>query len=137
MVYDVTRRDSFEHLTEWLKEVQLYTPNNGENVVKVLVGNKVDLPDRQISRGEAEQWARSQGMLFLEASAKTRAGIKQCFVEAVQKILQDPDLLLNTAPGQRSTQNVTLKNAAGRAKPNMSTGGTYDDDTSRGYGTCC
>ena len=45
MVYDVTRRDSFDNLDHWLKEVKLYSPNNGEGVVKLLVGNKIDLPD--------------------------------------------------------------------------------------------
>merc|ERR1719203_1151386 len=74
MVYDVTRRESFENLEQWLKEVKVYCPNNGEGVVKLLVGNKIDLEGRTISRAEAEDWARSQGMLFLEASAKTRMG---------------------------------------------------------------
>eukprot|EP00979_Chaetoceros_neogracilis_P011824 scaffold2993_cov266-Chaetoceros_neogracile.AAC.5 len=101
MVYDVTRRDSFENLEQWLKEVKLYSPNNGEGVVKLLVGNKIDLKDdRKVSREEAEAWARSQGMLFLEASAKTRTGIKQCFMEVVQKIVEDPELLINTVPGR-------------------------------------
>jgi len=126
MVYDVTRKDSFEHLSEWLKEVKLYTPNNGEGVVKVLVGNKVDLPGKVVSREDAENWARSQGMLFLEASAKTRTGIKQCFVEAVQKILEDPDLLISTAPGQRSTQkNVSLNHAARKNNSAEESGGGY------------
>uniref|UniRef100_A0A7S2UMV5 Ras-related protein Rab-18 n=1 Tax=Attheya septentrionalis TaxID=420275 RepID=A0A7S2UMV5_9STRA len=99
MVYDVTRRDSFENLDQWLKEVKLYSPNNGEGVIKLLVGNKIDL-ERKVPREEAEAWARSQGMLFLEASAKTKKGIRQCFMEVVQKIIEDPDLLLNTAPGR-------------------------------------
>eukprot|EP00557_Chaetoceros_sp_GSL56_P010940 CAMPEP_0176477276 /NCGR_PEP_ID=MMETSP0200_2-20121128/527_1 /TAXON_ID=947934 /ORGANISM="Chaetoceros sp., Strain GSL56" /LENGTH=227 /DNA_ID=CAMNT_0017873057 /DNA_START=701 /DNA_END=1382 /DNA_ORIENTATION=- len=101
MVYDVTRRDSFENLEQWLKEVKLYSPGNGEGVVKLLVGNKIDLKDnRKVSREEAEAWARSQGMLFLEASAKTRTGIKQCFMEVVHKIVEDPELLINTVPGR-------------------------------------
>jgi len=100
MVYDVTRRDSFENLEQWLKEVKLYSPNNGEGVVKLLVGNKIDLGNKVVPREEAEAWARSQGMLFLEASAKTRTGIKQCFMEVVQKIVEDPELLVNTVPGR-------------------------------------
>jgi len=100
MVYDVTRRDSFENLEQWLKEVKLYSPNNGEGVVKLLVGNKIDLERKVVPREEAEAWARSQGMLFLEASAKTRTGIKQCFMEVVQKIVEDPELLVNTVPGR-------------------------------------
>jgi hypothetical protein len=41
-VYDVERVDSFENLQTWLKEVELYSPNNGESVVKLLVGNKIE-----------------------------------------------------------------------------------------------
>jgi Ras-related protein Rab-18 len=103
MVYDVTRRDSFENLDTWLKEIKLYSPNSGEGVVKLLVGNKIDL-ERRVPREEAEAWARSNGMLFLEASAKTRTGIRQCFMEVVQKILEDPDLLMNTVPGRPKLQ---------------------------------
>uniref|UniRef100_A0A7S1H2S8 Ras-related protein Rab-18 n=1 Tax=Thalassionema nitzschioides TaxID=33649 RepID=A0A7S1H2S8_9STRA len=99
-VYDVTRPDTFENLDQWLKEVKLYAPNNGESVVKLLVGNKIDL-ERKIPREQAESWARSQGMLFLEASAKTKLGIRQCFMEVVQKILEDPELLATTVPGQK------------------------------------
>mmetsp|Transcript_35461 Transcript_35461/g.40404 ORF Transcript_35461/g.40404 Transcript_35461/m.40404 type:complete len:215 (+) Transcript_35461:228-872(+) len=99
-VYDVTRTDTFENLDQWLREVKMYAPNNGESVVKLLVGNKIDL-GRQIPREQAEAWARSQGMLFLEASAKTKLGIRQCFMEVVQKILEDPELLATTVPGQK------------------------------------
>ena len=112
MVYDVTKRDSFENLEQWLKEVKLYSPNNGEGVVKLLVGNKIDL-DRQVPREEAEAWARSQGMLFLEASAKTRMGIRQCFMELVQKIVENPELLVNTVPG-RPKIALTEKNTSQR-----------------------
>jgi Ras-related protein Rab-18 len=103
LVYDVTRTDSFENLEQWLKEVQLYSPNNGESVVKLLVGNKIDL-DRTIGRERAEAWARSHGMLFLEASAKTKLGIRQVFMEVVQKILDNPEALANAVPGKPKLQ---------------------------------
>lgn len=103
LVYDVTRTDSFENLEQWLREVQLYSPNNGEAVIKLLVGNKIDL-DRKVERERAEAWARSHGMLFLEASAKTKLGIRQVFMEVVQKILDNPDALANAAPGKPKVQ---------------------------------
>jgi len=133
MVYDVTRRDSFDNLEHWLKEIKLYSPNNGEGVVKLLVGNKIDLPEsggefeRQVDRAEAEEWARNQGMLFLEASAKTKTGVQESFMEVVHKILEDPDLLLNTVPGKPKT-NVDLKKNGG-AKSGL--------DRDEGEGYCC
>jgi len=129
LVYDVTRRDSFENLEQWLKEVKMYSPNNGEGVVKLLVGNKVDL-DRKVGREEAEDWARSQGMLFLEASAKTKTGIRQCFMEVVNKIVEDPELLVNTVPGKpKMALRQKRGTGAGGRTPN------HGDDDDVGY--CC
>jgi len=132
LVYDVTRRDSFENLAEWLKEVKLYSPNQGEGVVKLLVGNKVDL-DRKVGREEAEDWARSQGMLFLEASAKTKTGIRQCFMEVVNKIVEDPELLVNTVPGNPKLTIRGRSERKGRASGGAPSR-NYDDD---GGGYCC
>lgn len=100
LTYDVTRMDTFENLQQWLREVEQYTPNNGENVVKLLVGNKIDL-GREVPRQMAEEWARNQGMLFLEASAKTKKGIRQSFMEVVHKIVQNPEILMSAIPGER------------------------------------
>lgn len=122
LVYDVTRTDTFENLQQWLKEVNLYSPNNGESVVKLLVGNKIDLDRRVVPRETAEAWARSQGMLFLEASAKTKLGIRQCFLEVCQKILEDPDLLAATVPGKKP--RVQLRPQVGRPQhPSVDDGG--------------
>jgi Ras-related protein Rab-18 len=132
MVYDVTRRDSFENLEQWLKEVKMYSPNNGEGVVKLLVGNKIDLAERQVHREEAEAWARSQGMLFLEASAKTRTGIKQCFMEVVQKIVEDPELLTNTVPG-RPKVTLNERNRSSRGAPSNRGSSSMMDEESY----CC
>jgi Ras-related protein Rab-18 len=79
------------------------SPNNGDSVIKLLVGNKIDL-DRQVERERADAWARSHGMLFLEASAKTRLGIRQVFMEVVQKILENPDALASAVPGKPKLQ---------------------------------
>jgi Ras-related protein Rab-18 len=42
LVYDVTRRETFENLNQWLQEVEVYSPGGGKDVVKLLVGNKID-----------------------------------------------------------------------------------------------
>jgi Ras-related protein Rab-18 len=69
----------------WLQEVEQYSMGGGKEVVKLLVGNKVDQP-RVVPRETADEWARARGMLFLEASAKAREGINQVFNEVVQKV---------------------------------------------------
>jgi Ras-related protein Rab-18 len=41
---------------------------------------------RSVTRETADEWAKTRGMLFLEASAKTKEGIAQVFNEVVQKV---------------------------------------------------
>jgi len=47
LVYDVNNRDSFEHITMWLNELEMYATNTG--IVKMLVGNKIDKPGREVT----------------------------------------------------------------------------------------
>jgi Ras-related protein Rab-18 len=78
LVYDVTRRDSFENINEWLREVMLHKPRDQKDMILVLCGNKVDLENkREVSAFEGEAWARRNGMIFIEVSAKTKLGIQQ------------------------------------------------------------
>lgn len=100
LVYDVTRPETFENLHQWLEEIETYTPGRGSEIVKLLVGNKIDRK-RAVSRESAESWARQKGMLFLETSAKDNLGVDAAFEEVVQKIIDNPVLLASTTPGQK------------------------------------
>lgn len=99
LCYDVTRASTFENLETWLKEVAVYCPQKGKSVVKLLVGNKIDKEGRQISKEDGVDWARLHGMLFIEASAKTKVGIQQVFDELVSKIIDNPLLAPNVDSG--------------------------------------
>jgi Ras-related protein Rab-18 len=61
LVYDVSRKETFESLPMWLQEVEQFAMGGGREVVKLLVGNKIDKP-RAVSRATAEDWARSKGI---------------------------------------------------------------------------
>ncbi|XP_056368155.1 ras-related protein Rab-18-B-like isoform X2 [Oenanthe melanoleuca] len=101
LVYDVTRKDTFTGLGGWLSELEMYTTNS--NTVKMLVGNKIDKPDREVERKEGLQLARKHSLLFIETSAKTEDGVQFAFEELVLKILQTPDLW-DESPGKKGVQ---------------------------------
>ncbi|KAF4076368.1 hypothetical protein AMELA_G00213540 [Ameiurus melas] len=90
LVYDVTKRDSFTKLENWLSELETYCTRN--DLVKMLIGNKIDKDNREMDRNEGLKFARKHSMLFIEASAKTRDGVQCAFEELVEKILQTPGL---------------------------------------------
>ena len=41
LVYDVTNRESFQKIEDWLNDMETYTTNHG--MIKMLVGNKCDM----------------------------------------------------------------------------------------------
>lgn len=90
LVYDVTRRESLARLDSWFNELEVYSTR--DNVVKMVVGNKIDKENREVTREEGLRWARKHSSLFIEASAKTKEGVRTAFEELVEKILQTPGL---------------------------------------------
>ena len=73
LVYDITDRQSFKDIENWLAEVDKY---GNENVVKMLVGNKSDLEaNRQVKTEEGKSLADSLGIKFLETSAKDAVNV--------------------------------------------------------------
>jgi Ras-related protein Rab-2A len=69
LVYDITRRQSFQNCVNWLEEIQEHGYNK---MLIILVGNKCDLENqRQVPKDEAEAFARKNDLIFFETSAKT------------------------------------------------------------------
>ena len=97
LCFDVNERETFTNLHRWLEEYELYTTT--QHTAKLLVGNKIDLKQREVTVEEATSFARKQAMMYIEASAKTREGIRQSFEEVVQKILDTPALIEETGGG--------------------------------------
>ncbi|KAJ1981242.1 Ras- protein Rab-18 [Dimargaris xerosporica] len=91
LVYDVSRRDTFEHLDQWMNELNTYCSTH--DVVKMIVGNKVDKEsERVVTRQEGAEYARKTQSLFIECSAKTKTGVYQAVDELVRKIVDTPQL---------------------------------------------
>lgn len=84
LVYDVSNRTSFDRLEHWLLEVDTYTTK--QDAKKILVGNKIDSPHREVSFDEGMNFARRHKMLFIEASAKTCEGVHMAFEELIEKV---------------------------------------------------
>ncbi|KAL2117053.1 hypothetical protein VTJ04DRAFT_9221 [Mycothermus thermophilus] len=136
LVFDLTRRSTFHHVTDWLNDLrQIAEPD----IVVVLVGNKADLvppdedspsessqsqqsspappppppqeisqtthhrlsispppkpdptpPRREVSRQEAEAWARQNGVLeYIETSAKSGENVERAFMRVAERIFQN------------------------------------------------
>ena len=84
LVYDITDKQSFRDIDNWLGEVEKHA---SENVVKMLVGNKCDLESqRQVTYQEGKELADSLGLKFLETSAKDKVNVDQSYLTLVKEI---------------------------------------------------
>ena len=58
----------------------------------MLIGNKADLDSRrQVSTEEGERFAKENGLIFLETSAKTSFNVEQAFLQTSQMIYENID----------------------------------------------
>ncbi|XP_013781371.2 ras-related protein Rab-18-like, partial [Limulus polyphemus] len=112
LVYDVTNRTSFQKLDIWLNELETYSTRS--NVVKMLVGNKIDKENREVTREEGIKYARKHSMLFIEASAKRCDGVQCAFEELVEKIIQTPGLWETDKPTNLRLSDSTLPQHSGQ-----------------------
>ena len=95
LMYNMTRRESFEKAAYWLREIRNFTDNN--NIV--LVGNHADIDDsyhyyqkREISREEGQKFAEDNNLLFFETSNLTGLNVNECFDALINKIYEnDPN----------------------------------------------
>ena len=84
VVYDVTDNESFEHVNQWLQEIDRYAC---EGVNKLLVGNKNDLtPKKAVEYNVAKEFAEQLNIPFLETSAKYSTNVEQAFLTMAKQI---------------------------------------------------
>lgn len=84
LVYDITRRETFNHLTRWLEEAR---HNASSDMVVMLIGNKSDLEHRRaVSTKEGEDFASENGLFFMETSAKSAINVECAFIQTAHNI---------------------------------------------------
>ena len=80
IVYDLTNRQSFDNIKVWYQELMDFTEEN--NLPVVLVANKLDLLDRDVSREEGLELANSmsqKGLSYIETSALNGENVEDAF----------------------------------------------------------
>ena len=107
LIYDVTDKDSFKNLSNWLIEIE---KNASKNVLKVLIGNKSDLEDKRVvTYNQGKEFADTYGLKFIETSAKKNLNVTEAFETLGRELMAaSDDKRINK---QKPNKKVTVSNA--------------------------
>ncbi|KAK5818896.1 ras-related protein RABA3-like [Gossypium arboreum] len=84
LVYDISKRQSFDSLARWVEE---FRANADNSIVIMLVGNKADLVDqRAVPTEDAVEFAKEQGLYFAETSALSGDNVDKAFFKLLEEI---------------------------------------------------
>eukprot|EP01111_Echinosteliopsis_oligospora_P017905 TRINITY_DN794_c1_g1_i1.p1 TRINITY_DN794_c1_g1~~TRINITY_DN794_c1_g1_i1.p1 ORF type:complete len:212 (-),score=55.47 TRINITY_DN794_c1_g1_i1:32-667(-) len=97
LVYDITDRDSFIKVQNWVKELRKML---GTNVTLAIAGNKADLErSRVVTLEEAEQYAETVGAKHYSTSAKLNKGLDELFLDLTKRMLDNKPTAAPAAGG--------------------------------------
>jgi GTPase SAR1 family protein len=105
LLYDVTSYSSFENISAWLSEIKEFAH---DDVIIMLIGNKIDKSQRVVSREAGERLARDYEVSFLETSAKTGQNVELAFMATAQALL-DKELSRKDPQNGHFTLNEMVK----------------------------
>ena len=91
IVYDVANKNSFESLKFWIDSIE--NNNNLENkeMPAVILGNKIDISDRQVNENEAEEFTKSRNYKYFEVSAKSGKCVDESIKYLIKKVIEVAD----------------------------------------------
>ncbi|XP_057529086.1 ras-related protein Rab11D [Amaranthus tricolor] len=106
LVYDITKRQTFEHIPRWLDELRGHAD---KNIVIMLVGNKSDLEDqRAVATEDAKEFAEKEGLFFLETSALEATNVETAFITVLTEIFNIVNRKTLAANEDQSNGNAAL-----------------------------
>jgi len=99
-VFDVTRRNTFEELAGWKKAFLIQIQQEGnDDFPMLIVANKVDAENRQVTKSEVKDWCQKQHLPFYETSAKEAINVDEAFKHIAKIVLskvKDEDMKYKT-----------------------------------------
>lgn len=124
LVYDVTKRQSFDHIPRWLEELRSHADNN---IIIILIGNKSDLGTlRAVPTEDAKEFAERENLFFMETSALEATNVDTAFLTVlteIYRVVSKKALVANDAPdsgGSSSLLKGTQIVVPGQEPPNTS-----------------
>ncbi|KAK4378038.1 hypothetical protein RND71_004334 [Anisodus tanguticus] len=108
LVYDLTKRQTFDHMARWLEELR---GHSDKNIVIMLIANKCDLGTlRAVPVEDAQEFSERENHFFMETSSLQSTNVESAFMTIlteIYKIISKNTLTAN--PGADYGKSQSLK----------------------------
>ena len=93
LVYDITRKDSFEELQNyWAEQIKESSPSN---IILAVAANKSDLFNKEaVDEDEARKFAESLGAIYASTTATTVESINDLFIQIAKKYTGSNEIII-------------------------------------------
>ena len=90
LVADISNKESFDNIPDWLSEVEKYTE---EDVGKILLVNKCDVDEdlRQVTDSDITKMSQEHNLEILEVSAKSGKNVDDAFLKVTKSLMEKRD----------------------------------------------
>ena len=119
LLFDVTKPESFKNVSSWMKDIQnnANRGNDTSSIIIYLLGNKIDMNEREISKEEAKNLADELKMKYCEISCKLNINITEVICDMVidcyKKNTGNSGFTINN---KNTNQNVEKGGCCGKKK---------------------
>ena len=124
LVFDITKKESFDHLNEWITFI-----TNVEKANILIVGNKIDLKEnRVITKEEAEKYCKEKNYDYFEVSAKEGTNINNLLYTSIASLPIFNSLNTEGLSKENIIQILFQENLDSFTYQNNNTGETNDNN---------
>ena len=107
VMFDVTCVNSFENVRNWTESIKTHLSSEINNIPVIIIGNKIDLKERDVKTDEANKYCRELGFKYFETSAKTGENVDLTIKYLVKEVLKKNRINNNKMIINTSNNNST------------------------------
>ena len=95
VMFDVTTLTSFENVRNWTESIKTHLSLEANNIPVIIIGNKIDLKEREIKTEDASKYCRELGFKYFETSAKTGENVDLTVKYLVKEVIKKKQFKIN------------------------------------------
>ena len=89
LMYDITNKKTFHNIKNWYNNIKDSIDIN--KVALIIVGNKIDLPEKEVKKEITEKYCEENNLELIETSCKNNENVEETFKFLIEKMIQLDD----------------------------------------------